>query len=90
MEYKIFKGVYNDGEWRSGDLPHFFYIARNENEVATKSQKYKEFLEWSATREEKYGYPAYVYICEVDTIIPERYFENIEDFDISVTIKEKE
>ena len=90
MEYKIFKVSYNDGECRSGDLPHFFYIARNENEVATKSQKYKEFLERSAAREEVFGYPARIYIYEVLTIIPEHYVENLNDFDISITIKEKE
>lgn len=90
MEYKIFKVFYNDGEWRSGDLPHFFYIAKDEDEVIAKSQKYKEFLERSAAREEIYGYPAAIYVHEVLSIIPEYYFENLKDFDISITIKEKE
>ena len=33
MEYKIFRVTYNDGGWHSGDLPHFYYIAQNEEEV---------------------------------------------------------
>jgi hypothetical protein len=44
--YKIFKITYNSGGWHSGDLPHFFYIAKSEAEIVANSKKYQEYLEW--------------------------------------------
>lgn len=48
--YKIFRCTYNDGGWHSGDLAHFFYIAKSEEEVIANSKKYKQFLEWKECR----------------------------------------
>ena len=42
--YKIFKVTYNDGSWHSGDLPHFYYIAKSEEEVIDNSKEYQDYL----------------------------------------------
>ena len=51
--YKIFEVTYNDGDWHSGDLPHFFYIAKSEEEVITNSKEYKEYLELNELRDNR-------------------------------------
>lgn len=43
--YKIFEITYNDGGWHSGDLPHFFYIAKNKEDVVANSKEYQKYLE---------------------------------------------
>lgn len=78
-EYKIFEVTYNDGGWHSGALPHFFYIAQSKEEVTANSKRYKEWSEW----------PGDVWIHEVSGLISEHYFENLTDFDISVTVRQK-
>lgn len=48
--YKIFEVTYNDGDWHSGDLPHFFYIAESKEDVITHSTKYQEYLDMQTCR----------------------------------------
>ena len=82
--YKIFEITYNDGGWHSGDLPHFFYIAKNKEEVIANSQKYKKFLE----RKEING--GDIWINRVSGMVENFYFENSDDFDIEVIIRKSE
>jgi len=82
--YKIFEVTYNDGGWRSGSLPHFFYIAKTREDVIEKSEKYQEFLRRKQTR------GGDIWIQEVSELIPNSYFENLKDFNIKITIKKNQ
>ena len=81
--FKIFKITYNDGGWHSWPLPHFFYIAESEEEVILNSKKYKNFLEM---RENRGGD---IWIKEVSGLVPNYDFENLDAFDISISLKKK-
>ena len=81
-EYKIFKITYNDGGWR-GDFPHFYYIAKSEKEVKANSKTYKEFLE----KQNLHGGDIWFY--EFNGINRPLAWENLQDFEISLTPKEK-
>ena len=83
-EYKIFKISYNSGGWHCGDFPHFYYIAKSEEEVKANSQMYKEFLE----RQNLHGGDIWAY--EFDGINCLAAWENLKDFEISLTVKEKQ
>lgn len=87
--YKIFDVIYSHGRWHSGDLPHFYYIAKSKEDVIANSKKYQEFLK----QKESYGGSVWIYEihCVVNT--GERYglvsrfeFENLEDFNIEMSI----
>lgn len=82
--YKIFKVTYNSGGWYSGEMPHFFYIAKSEEEVIANSKKYKEFLEW---KERSRGD---IWIHEVSGMVYDFEFENLKDFDITISVKKKD
>jgi hypothetical protein len=82
--YKIFNITYNDGGWHSGDLPNFYYIAKNQEEVIANSAKYYEYLK----RREKRG--GSVWIKEVSGLSYDFEFENLDGFDIEVTVRRKE
>ena len=82
--YKIFRVTYNDGGWHSGDLPHFFYIARSKEEVVASSRKYKQFLEWKECS------GGDIWISEVSGLAHDFEFENLKDFDITVSVKAKD
>lgn len=82
--YKIFEVTYNDGGWHSGDFPHFFYIAKSEEEVIANSKNYQEYLGW----QEKRG--GSVWISEVSGLVRSFYFENLVDFDIDITVRKKD
>ena len=84
MEYKIFKITYNDGGWHSGDLPHFYYIAHNEDEVRTNSKKYTEFK----NRREAFGGDIWLY--EVNGVEFPSEWENLKDFNVVVQATSKE
>lgn len=81
--YKIFKITYNDGGWHSGDLPHFFYIAESEDDVISNSKKYQEYLERQQTR------GGDIWLHEVSGLVPNYDFENLDAFDISISLKKK-
>ena len=81
MKYKIFKATYNDGEWHCGDLPHFYYIAKNEKDVIVNSKKYAEFLQ----RKEKFG--GSIWISEFNGIQSTFEWENLNDFEIYLSVK---
>lgn len=81
--YKIFEVTYNDGGWHSGDLPHFFYIAKSREDVIANSKKYQHFLEFQE------GRGGDIWIDEVSGLVNNFYYENLEDFDIEITVKEK-
>ena len=83
--YKIFEVTYNDGDWHSGGLPHFFYIAKSEEEVITNSKEYKEYLELNELRDNR----GVIWIHETSGLEPRGYFENLVDFDIEVTVRKK-
>lgn len=82
--YKIFEVTYNDGGWHSGDLQHFFYIAKSKEEVVNNSKKYRDFLEIQKCR------GGDIWINEVSDLIPSYHFENLDDFDIEITVRNKE
>lgn len=81
--YKIFEVTYNDGGWHSGDLPHFFYIAKSKEEVIDNSKKYKDYLD----RQSNCG--GDIWLHEVSGLVHNFYFENLEDFDIEISVKKK-
>ena len=83
MEYKIYKITYNDGDWHSGPLPYFFYIAKNKEEIITNSRKYKEFENWH-----KHG-GGDIWIHEYNGIGSPYDWENLDDFEITISVKEK-
>lgn len=82
--YKIFEITYNDGGWHSGDLPHFFYIAENEKDVIANSKKYQDYLERQQTR------GGDIWISEVSGLVRDFYFENLQDFDIKISVQKKD
>jgi len=81
--YKIFKVTYNDGGWHSGDLPHFFYIAKSKEDIVSNSKKYQDYLGYQQNR------GGDIWISEVSGLKDEWYFENLKDFYIKITVKEK-
>lgn len=84
MEYKIFKITYNDGGWHSGDLPHFYYIAHNEDEVRANSKNYAEFME----RQNAFG--GDIWMHEVKGVDFPSEWENLNDFTVTITATAKE
>lgn len=84
MEYKIFKITYNDGGWHSGDLPHFYYIAHNEEEVYANSKNYAEFKE----RQNTFGGDIWMY--EVTGVDFPCEWENLKDFTVTIHATPKE
>lgn len=82
--YKIFEVTYNDGGWHSGDLPHFFYIAKSKEDVVANSKKYKYYL----NRQNNWG--GDILFHEVSGLAHNFYFENLEDFDIEITVRKKD
>lgn len=88
--YKIFKVTYNDGGWHSGALPHFFYIAETKEDVIANSKEYKDYLERQQTR------GGDIWINEISEAIGTHglvynfYFENLEDFNIEISVKKKD
>ena len=87
--YKIFEITYNDGGWHSGDLPHFFYIAKSKENVIVNSKKYQDYLK----RQKTYG--GDIWISEISKaigthgLVYDFYFENLQDFDIEISVKKK-
>ena len=82
--YKIFEVTYNDGEWHSGGLPHFLYIAKSEEDVVANSKEYQDYLE----RQKRSN--GDIWIHEVSGLVYKGYFENLKDFDITVSVKKKD
>lgn len=82
--YKIFEVTYNDGGWHSGDLPHFFYIAKSKEDVIANSKKYKDYLD----RQNNWG--GDIWLHEVSGLVHNFYFENLEDFNIEITVRKKD
>lgn len=88
--YKIFNVTYNDGGWHSGDLPHFFYIAKSKDDVIANSKKYQDYLE----RQKMSG--GDIWINEISEVIGTHglvydfHFENLQDFDIEISVKKKD
>lgn len=85
--YKIFEVTYNDGGWHSGDLPHFFYIAKSKEDIVANSKKYQDYLE----RQKKRGGDIWIneMTCVVGThgLVYDFYFENLEGFDIEMVVR---
>lgn len=84
MEYKIFRVSYNDGGWHSGDLPHFYYIARDEEEVRANSKNYAEFKE----RQEAFG--GDIWMHEFKGVDFPSEWENLKDFNVEIHATPKE
>ena len=84
MEYKIFRVTYNDGGWHSGDLPHFFYIAKNKEELVANSKQYAEFLE-----RKRYS-NGDIWITEFRGVDFPSEWENLKDFNMTITAVPKE
>lgn len=83
MDWKIFKITYNDGGWHSGELPHFYYIAKSEEEVIANSQRYADFLR----RKNTFG--GDIWIHDYTGIESPYDWENLNDFTIHLSVKEK-
>ena len=81
MNWKIFKVTYNDGGWHCGELPHFYYIARNEEELKANSKKYAEFVE---RKERSHGD---IWIHDFDGIDYPVEWENLNDFEVCLSVK---
>jgi hypothetical protein len=64
-------------------LPHFYYIARSEEEVMVNSKKYAEFLQ----RKEEFG--GSIWISEFDGIQSAFKWENLNDFDLTMVVTKK-
>lgn len=84
MEYKIFRVTYNNGGWHSGDLPHFYYIAQNEEEVCANSKNYAEFKE----RQNDFG--GDIWMHEVKGVEFPSEWENLKDFNVAMHVTRKE
>jgi hypothetical protein len=82
--YKIFEVTYNDGGWHSGDLPHFFYIAKSEEDVVANSKEYQKYREWQKNR------GGDIWLHEVSGLVRSFDFENLEDFNIEITVRKKD
>lgn len=87
--YKIFKVTYNDGGWHSGDLPHFYYIAKSKEDVVANSKEYQDYLE----RQKNRGGDIWIgeMTCVVGThgLVYDCCFENLEGFDIEMVVRKK-
>ena len=83
MEYKIFKVVYNDGGWHTGELPHFYYIAKSEEELVINSVRYAEFIE----RKKLKG--GDIWIFDFNGIDYPAEWENLKDFETCFLVKER-
>ena len=87
--YKIFEVTYNDGGWHSGDLPHFYYIAKSKEDVIVNSKNYQEYLDWQADR------GGDIWISEISEAVGvhgltyDFYFENLKDFDVEISVRKK-
>ena len=87
--YKIFKITYNNGGWHSGELPHFYYIAESKENVITNSKKYQDYFK----RQKTYG--GDIWVSEISEaigkygLVYDFYFENLQDFDIEISVKKK-
>ena len=88
--YKLFEITYNDGEWHSGSLPHFFYIATSEEELVANSERYRQY------KERQMAQGGSVWINEITEVVGRHgflsvfEFENLDKFDISISVMEKE
>ena len=81
--YKIFKVTYNDGGWFTSGPPHFFYIAKSEEDVIANSKIYQKYLEYKNKR------GGDIWIWEASGLEDEFFFENIKEFDIEINVKKK-
>lgn len=82
--YKIYKCWYNDGDWHSGPLPTFYYIAESEEEVKQNSKRFQDFLK---SKEKRGGD---IWISETDALPYDFEFENRGDFEITVSVRKVE
>lgn len=88
--YKIFRIKYNDGGWHSGDLPHYYYIAKNEEDVVANSEKYKQFLEWKKRDGGDIWVSEMTCVVGISGLVYGFEFENLGDFDIEMSVKKKD
>jgi ribosomal protein L20A (L18A) len=88
--YKIFKVTYNDGGWHSGDLPHFYYIAESEEEVIANSKEYQDYLERQKMRGGDIRISEISEVIGTHGLVYEFYFENLQDFNIEISVKKKD
>lgn len=83
--YKIYQMMYNDDDWYTNGPPTLYRIAESEQEVIDNSEFYKLCLD----KKEKHGGDTWLYpIDPVETLL--RKIENLDDYDITITIKKKE
>lgn len=80
MNWKVYKVTYNDGSWHSGELPHFYYIARSEEDLIANSKKYADFAE---RKERSHGD---IWIHEWNCVEYPSEWENVKDFEIFLSI----
>ena len=88
--YKIFEITYNDGGWHSGDLPHFYYIAESEEDVVANSKEYQKYLEWQKNRGGSVWISERTRAVGAHGLVREFYFENLEGFDIEMSVRKKD
>ena len=81
MEYKLFKVMFIDGEWRTS-TPQFYYIAKNKDEVIRNSKEYESFMRMREVR------GGDIHITE-DSDVFDQCIENLKEFNVSITIEKK-
>ena len=83
MEWKVFKVTYNHGRWHSGELPHFYYIAKSKEELIANSIYYAHFIEKQKTN------GGIIWIHEFNGIDYSSDWENLKDFNVCLVAKNK-
>lgn len=84
MKYTLFKVMYFDGEWRAS-TPHFYYIAKNKDEVIRNSKEYESFMRM---REVTGGDIHITEDSDVSDVL-DHCIENLKEFNVSITIEKK-
>ena len=83
--YKIYQMMYNDGGWYTNGPPTLYRIAELEQEVIDNSKFYKLCLD----KKEKRG--GDIWVSPINPIkFLFRDIENLDDYNITITIEKKE
>lgn len=88
--YKIFEITYNDGGWHSGDLPHFYFIAKSEEDVVANSKEYQKYLDRQKNRGGSIWISEKTCVVGTHGLVYDFYFENLEGFDIKMSVCKKD
>ena len=82
---KLFKINYNDGRWYSGSLPHFYHLAKSEEEVI-ECERYKEYKKRADYEDGTLWITEITELVGLNGILSEFEFDNLDDYEISINI----